>query len=31
VLDGTLTKDPGNKAAQLEIERSIAQVVPGRR
>lgn len=29
VLDGTLTKDPGNKAAQLEIQRSIAQVVPG--
>ena len=29
VLDGTLTKDPRNKAAQLEIQRSIAQVVPG--
>jgi len=29
MLDGTLTKDPGNKAAQLEIQRSIAQVVPG--
>ncbi len=28
-LDGTLSKDPGNKAAQLEIQRSIAQVVPG--
>ncbi len=24
VLDGTLTRDPGNKAAQLEIQRSIA-------
>ena len=29
VLEATLTRDPGNKAAQLEIQRSIAQVVPG--